>query len=90
MVHHHVQDYNVWKPVFDGHAAVRKTFGSRGGRVFRSASDPNEIVIVMEFDSMDHAHAFAQDPSLPEAMQRGGVMGPPEVFFLEEAARPSA
>ena len=31
----------TWKPNFDEHGAMRRASGSRGGRVFRNAADPN-------------------------------------------------
>jgi hypothetical protein len=48
-------------------------------------ADPNSVVIVNDFASLDGARAFSQDPSLPEAMARGGVEGHPQVWIVEEA-----
>jgi hypothetical protein len=42
-------------------------------------------VIENEFATIEGARAFAQDPSLPEAMQRGGVDKAPQVWIVEEA-----
>ena len=49
-------------------------------------ADPNEVLVLTHWPSIADAHAFASDPSLPEAMQRGGVSGPPRIEFYEEAA----
>jgi hypothetical protein len=46
LIRHKVKDYEKWKPVFDEHSALRKANGSRGGRLFRNADDPNETVIM--------------------------------------------
>jgi hypothetical protein len=48
-------------------------------------ADPNTIVIVNDFATLEGALAFTQDPSLPEAMQRGGVDGAPQVWIVDEA-----
>lgn len=84
-VRHHVEDFNRWLPVFEEHQAVRQQHGAAGHRLYRSAEDPNDVVIINEFDSIEGARAFAQDPSLPETMHRAGVDSAPVVTFLEEA-----
>lgn len=84
IVHHTVEDYDKWKGVFDEHAASRKEHGSRGARVFRSGNNPNEVVAITEWDSLDAAHKFAESPGLGEAMQRAGVTSRPDLFFIEE------
>ncbi|MEA2573821.1 MAG: hypothetical protein QOH93_1119 [Chloroflexia bacterium] len=90
IVHHTVEDYDQWKPVFDGHASARKEHGSKGAQVLRSVQNPNEIVSVFEWDSIENAQAFASSPGLREAMQNAGVIGRPEVIFLEETDRQPA
>ena len=50
----------------------------------RNAEDPNELVILLEWDSLDNARQFANADKLREAMQRAGVADQPDVYFLEE------
>ena len=83
IVHHTVEDYAKWKPVFDQHAATRKAAGSKGGMLYRSADNPNELLIVWEWDSLANARKFAESPDLREVMQKAGVMGRPDIHFLE-------
>ena len=83
LVRHKVKDYAKWKPLFDAHEG-RKTAGSQGGRIFRTAEDPNELVVLMEWDSLDKARAFAQSEDLRSTMEKAGVADQPDVYFLEE------
>lgn len=85
IVQHHVVDYDRWFPVFTEHQAVRQSHGATGHSVNRSAADPNTIVIVTDFATLEGARAFSQDPSLPAAMERSGVDGAPQVWIVEEA-----
>jgi hypothetical protein len=48
-------------------------------------TDPNTIVIVNEFATLEGGRAFSQNPSLPAAMERGGVNGRPQVWIVNEA-----
>jgi heme-degrading monooxygenase HmoA len=85
IVQHTVRDYDAWKPAFDEHESVRRQHGSLGHSVYRSADDPNEVTVVTTWESREQAEAFARDPSLAEAMKKGGVISEPRVTFLEEA-----
>lgn len=85
IVQHRVADYDRWLPVFTEHEAVRRQHGATGHTVTREAADPNSLVIVNDFASLDGARAFSQDPSLPDAMARGGVEGHPQVWIVEDA-----
>ncbi len=84
IVQHRVDDYDRWYPVFTEHEAVRRQHGATGHSLSRDLSDPNVIVIVNEFATLDGARAFSQDPSLPAAMARGGVVGAPQVWITDE------
>jgi len=84
-----VEDFAKWKQAFDDHVAAREASGCKGGYIFQNAADPNNVVVLLEWDDVVQMRAFAQSDGLRQAMQRGGVVGAPEVFFLEEADRPA-
>lgn len=90
LVRHKVEDYARWKPLFDQHSATRRESGSQGGRLFRNAHDPNEVVALFEWDDLEKASQFAQSEDLRETMQRAGVADQPDVYFLEEVEQVSA
>jgi len=90
LVRHNVEDYNTWRPVYDGHEAFRKETGSLGARVLRDANDPTNVVVITEWPDLQHALSFTQSASLHEAMGRAGVVGRPDVYFLEEVDKQPA
>jgi quinol monooxygenase YgiN len=81
IVQHMCADYDTWRPVFDEHAAVRQEHGCTSERVYRDADDANQVAVIMEWPSQAAAEGFMADPSLRDAMERGGVTGPPTVTF---------
>ena len=85
LVHHKVQNYTEWRKVFDEHDKVRREYGSTRFQVLKSASDPNDLTVIMDYPSVEKAKAFAASDSLKEAMKRAGVISQPEVSFLIEA-----
>ena len=86
LVRHNVEDWGKWKPVFDDHSGLRSNNGSKGGKVFRSVDNPNEVFVLLEWDSLTNAQNFSQSAELKEAMQEAGVVGMPDMYFIEEAA----
>ena len=87
LIRHHVEDYDSWKAVFDEHELTRRANGSQGGRLFRDASDPNEVLLLLEWDDLERARLFADSDDLREAMARSGVTDQPDIWFLEDVDR---
>ena len=83
IVKHTVADYGRWKTIFDADGANRQAAGSKGGQVFRSADDPNEVVMLFEWD-LEKARQFSQREEVRAKMREAGVLGSPDVYFLEE------
>ena len=75
LIRHHVADYPAWKAVFDEHETTRQANGSQGGRLFRDAADPQEVLLLLEWDDLERARLFVDSDDLQEAMTRAGVAG---------------
>ncbi len=90
LVRHNVEDYAKWRPVYDGHEAFRKQIGSKGARVLRDANDPTNVVVITEWANEQDAQNFAESPNLHETMGRAGVVGKPDIYYLEEIDRQPA
>ena len=85
IVQHHVADYDRWYPAFTEHGDVRRKHGATGHSISRAVADPNSLVIVNDFATLEGAQAFSVDPSLPVVMQQAGVDSAPQVWIVEEA-----
>ena len=82
-----VKDFAVWKPVFDENSAARKAAGSKGGYLFQTDGDPNEVTVFLQVESLVEARKFAASDDLRQAMERAGVVGPPEILYLNDAGQ---
>ncbi len=80
MIRHTVADFDAWKAGFDAHGDNRRLHNCQGHVLAR---DGNAITVFTLWPSRADAQAFADDPSLKEAMQNAGVVGGPEVAFLD-------
>jgi heme-degrading monooxygenase HmoA len=86
-IRHKVQDYKAWKSVFDSKKDLRKRSGEKAYQILRQDDGSNEVVALFEWDNLDNARKYSASSELKEAMQQAGVIGKPEILFLEEAAR---
>jgi quinol monooxygenase YgiN len=85
LIQHKVKDFAEWKKAFDSNLGLRTSSGELSVQVFRDASDPNSLTVLNKWNSMENAQKFAHSPELKAAMEKAGVVGPPNVFFLNEA-----
>jgi hypothetical protein len=84
IVQHHVADYDLWHPVFKEHGELRRSHGATTHTIYRASDDPNTVVIVNDFATVEGARAFSTDPSLKDAMERAGVDSAPQVWICDE------
>ncbi len=82
-VRHTVADYATWKNGYDNNGALRKEHGAIHDQVLQSVEDPNNLLVLIEFGSTAEAKAFANDPSLKEAMSTAGVIGAPDISIRD-------
>ena len=85
LVRFSVENLAKWKSVFEEAGTLRKNFGSMGVRAFSKTDSPTDVVILGEYADKGKAMQMFQSQEFREATQRGGVKGPPEVTFLDEA-----
>jgi hypothetical protein len=84
-VRHTVADYAAWRAVYDEVDALRVSHGCTAQRVLQLPDNPNDVIAIHEFPTVDQATKFTDDPDLKEAMGRGGVTGPPRIEIFESA-----
>lgn len=85
IVRHKVKDFATWKSAFEGHQASQTAAGLLNPRVFRSADDPSEVVILFDAQDIGEAKQFADSPDLQSAMASAGVTDKPDIYFLNAA-----
>lgn len=84
IVRHRVANFENWKKVFDSMVDIRRSHGWISAAVFRDAADPNIVTVVNRVKDVDGAKRYGGSPELRAGMEKAGVQGPPDVFFLEE------
>ena len=78
-----IKDYDKWKQIFEEHSKVRKNEGSKGAMIYRNTNDPKQLVVVTKWNDMEAAKNFSMSEDLKNTMKKAGVMGLPELYYLE-------
>ncbi|MBD0285193.1 MAG: hypothetical protein ICV53_04105 [Flavisolibacter sp.] len=76
-----VADFNKWKASYDAHDSMRLASGVHSYVIGRGVKDSNTVLVAVKVDDINKAKAFAKNPSLKQAMQKGGVVGAPLINF---------
>ena len=79
VISHPVKDYAAWRVVYDSAEPLRQKAGVTGAEVFRDPANPNQLVILHRFPSLDAANGYFGDPALKDAMTRAGVIAAPVI-----------
>lgn len=80
-IHHKVKDYPAWRKGYDEHEKSRASAGVTNGKVFRSAEDPNDVLVVMDVADAAKARIWLGGNDLKASMEKAGVVGPHVVRF---------
>ena len=80
-VHFKVKDFNAWRTGYNGREKSRVSAGITNGRVFRSADDPNDVVVLQDVADVAKARTWIGSDDLKAAIQKDGVLGSPSIRF---------
>jgi hypothetical protein len=83
LIQHRVADYGTWREAYDAVAEMQRTSGVTNASVHRMVDDPDNVLVLHDFASVEQARAFASLPELRDGMQRAGVQGEPRVELYE-------
>jgi quinol monooxygenase YgiN len=78
-----VAEFDEWKTNFEDNDPYRAEHGQRGFQVFQSVDDPNEVVVVFEWDDEGNARELFDSEEMRGRLTDAGVKGRPEMSFFE-------
>jgi hypothetical protein len=84
IISHECKNYADWKKVFDADEGNRLKAGFKSTGLYHAADNPNKITIVGEAPSVEAINGFMTNPELKAAMEKGGVIGMPDVHILNK------
>jgi heme-degrading monooxygenase HmoA len=82
-IQHEVRNYSTWKQLFDSFLGLRRASGEKSCQIFHPDDDPNNLLLLCEWDSLANARKFMANPAMKEAMSEV-LLDAPRVYFLEQ------
>ena len=80
-LHFKVKDFKAWRTGYNDNEKSRLSAGITNGRVFHSADDPNDVVVLQDVADVAKARTWLGSEDLKAAMQKSGVLGSPSIRF---------
>lgn len=79
-------DFADWDSRFASGAAARRDAGCRSVRRFRSVDDPDEVVVIFDWDTHEHARRFIENNVRQLALNNPDA--PPQMWtvYVDELA----
>ncbi len=81
-----VEDYDKWQPTIVEDSSIIKDNGGKSVRVLRGFEDSNRVIVIIEFEDIEKAKNLVESDFLKERFKAGGVIGTPEIYFVDEIA----
>ncbi|HMK05817.1 MAG TPA: hypothetical protein VK489_16565 [Ferruginibacter sp.] len=82
-----VKDWDIWKKSFDDNKQMRMDAGLIDRAVGHRINDNHMVSLVCVATDMKKAEDFGKSPGLKERMEKGGVEGPPTIFYYNVVKR---
>lgn len=77
-----VEDFDHWHSEFRNNESYRADHGENGYQIFQSIEDPDEVVVIFEWDDDEDPRAFFESEEMRERMENAGLKGHPETTAL--------
>ena len=83
-VRHKVENYAEWKAAFDAARDFRRQAGEIACRVYTAHGSENDVIVSLDWDSLERAREFMSSAKLIEGMAEAGVREMPHMVILEK------
>jgi len=84
-LHLKVKDFGAWRTSYNGHEKERVSAGITNTKVFRSADDQNDVVILADAADVSKARTWLGSSEMKMVMEKSGVVGSPRIQFSAAA-----
>lgn len=83
LVRNKIEDYNVWRKVFDADKDEREKAGLITQHVWQEKENKNNVFFLLSVEDIEKAETFCKKPESQEKSQKAGVIEG-EYFYLEK------
>jgi len=84
-VHFKVKDFDAWRTSYNGREKDRTSAGITNGKVFRSADDSNDVLILADVADVSKVRTWLGSNAMKSVMEKSGIIGSPSIRFAAAA-----
>jgi heme-degrading monooxygenase HmoA len=86
-----VNDYATFESIFVSRDGIRRSLGEKSYQILREDGDPNKVVVLFEWDTLENARNYVESAEVQTAAQHASVKAETdETYYLNESARGTA
>jgi hypothetical protein len=85
IVTHRVESFETWRAAYDDFDDHRKQIGIVGHAVNQELGNPNQVIVYHQANDLESLRSFVESAELKQRMQSAGVIGTPDVRFVQVA-----
>ena len=86
-----VNDYADFESIFVSRDGTRRALGEKSYRILREEGDPNKVVLLFEWDTLENARNYMESAEVQAAAQHASVKAETvQTYYLNESARSNA
>ena len=78
-IHFKVKDFNAWQTSYNGNEKNCTSAGITKSKVFRSADDPNDVLLLQDVTDVSKARTWYGSSEMKAALEKSGVVGSPSI-----------
>ena len=82
-IRHKVDDFAAWKAAFDAAKPIRHAAGEIACRIYTVHGSDNDVVVSVDWETLEKAREFLASPRLHHGMPKAGVVELPHMLILE-------
>lgn len=76
LIEHEIRDFDMLKQVYLDDEARREAMGCLRGHIWRATEDPLNVCVLLEWDTVEHAEAFAGSFETQQALDWSSATAP--------------
>lgn len=82
IIQHKVVSFAKWKPAYDSHDSIRRSYGLTNYVIGRGLNDSNIAVVILKMADAGKAKELTSSQDIKDRMKMGGVIGIPSFTYL--------
>ena len=83
IIQHKVANFAKWKPAYESHDSVRRSYGLTNYALGRGLNDSNMVIVLLKMDDVNKAKELTGSQGMKDRMKKAGVIGKPTFSYID-------